>query len=319
MQDGGWGSSCSVGGGGMDARGLRPFTNKGARMRRGYGWWRSVLVVGVVALGLSGCIEQGTVVTVQPDGSGTIHLQMAFSPKLAENLPGTEAGATGDAAAVKSPLAYDEARWQAKAKEFGPEVRFVGGKEVTTPAGWKGYTVDYAFADISKVVLRVEEGQAAQPGEPPPPAEDAPGALPNKVSGFTFTFVPAAAGAPATLVAVPTLRPPPANPAPVAAAPAHKDPKEAENERAMARKLLTGMRISTTLVLAGTLSASDAHRVAGDAENAVVLLDLNLDKVMADDGAFQKFIDSQDAPIAPDLTGLPGFRAEEQPVTVKFQ
>lgn len=91
-----------------------------------------------------GCVENNAIVKVATDGSGTIKMRWLFSPKMVKKL--TKSARDG---------LYNKADMITKARQLGRGVKFVRGKAVTAPSGWKGMIVEYSFSDVTK--LRLQE------------------------------------------------------------------------------------------------------------------------------------------------------------------
>lgn len=133
------------------------------------------------ALGMAGCVDTSTVVTVNPDGSGTIAVREYFSPQMLEMMDSMTAAFEGMAAGMMEGMtatAGDEsgapkaAGKPASAKtgkpaktdfisqciengatEFGTGVKLTKSEKKTNTSGWKGYAAEYSFTDVTQLQI----------------------------------------------------------------------------------------------------------------------------------------------------------------------
>lgn len=210
-----------------------------------------MLVVVAVSCGLAGCFQVDQVVTLSPDGSGTLEETFLISRKISESMaafaggmgdqPGAEAGAK---APKKEQSFFKDDEIKSRAEKFGADVRFVKMERIANKQ-FEGYKAFYSFKNIN--TLRLDQGtpmpgqQAGQSGDQPP-------------KGTAFTFTP---GKTATLVVKQHKKaaPAPAEGGVVEAPPARETSPE---ELAMVRQMFDGLRISTTLVIKGKVTDSNA-------------------------------------------------------------
>jgi hypothetical protein len=249
------------------------------------------LLAAFVCTFVSGCLQVEQTINLKPDGSGTIVISTVMSKEAMDQIKamGGEGG--------KNPL--DEMMSEEKAKEqaekMGEGVKFVKAEKVKTDKG-EGAKITFSFADISKVKMDVNLGDAApQKGDAKPPVS------------FQFTK-----GSPAKLTM--TMNHPPQD---KKAADAPEDPNEAAGF-AMAQQMMKGMRITMNLNVDGTLVATNATHKDG---NKITLMDVPMDELLKDP---KKFKESQKAGSFTDAMSVfkdvPGLKVESKPtVTVELK
>jgi hypothetical protein len=276
-----------------------------------------VLALAAVALSLVGCIKMKALVVVNPDGSGNIVVSSAMSPQVAGMMSGFASGLGGKdgaAAAVPKDPFFDEDELKKAASKFGEGVAYVKGRK-TDDAGWQGSVAVYAFTDVNKVKLDLNEGKKA--GPPGMDAGDKP-AGDEKKKVVTFQFV---GGDTKTLkILVP-----------------QEDKKSGESEAkapkapgadAMAQQMmagmlpmLKGMEVSFAVQVKGEIVSNSAQNKGADGR--VVLMEMNMDE-MQTSPKFAEIIakaqgGNKDMP-ADEMLGMPGFKFETNKVVeVKFK
>lgn len=139
-----------------------------------------ILPLFLAALLLGGCIENGMMVEVNPDGSGTLTVKLLTASAL-EGM-----GAEGMEAAGSTGEELKDA------SQFGEGVELIEIKEMTNTSGWKGHLATYSFENIEDLHLQqTDTGDAAE----------SPMGNNQKIS-YRFDFEP---GSPATLKIIPEL------------------------------------------------------------------------------------------------------------------
>lgn len=102
-------------------------------------------------LGLTGCLEESTVVKISKDGSGLIHTRKYENTQAGKGLLG---GLGGDEDKEEEEIyAPTEEELKAKAKAMGEGVTFKSLRKGKNKSGWTGYEAIYAFKDINKLKL----------------------------------------------------------------------------------------------------------------------------------------------------------------------
>lgn len=245
-------------------------------------------LVVIVSLALAGCFQVDQVVTVAPDGSGTVEETFLISRKIGESMAALTGGGDDEQAgkakakkkkkAAKTPSFFKDDEIRARAAKMGEGVRFVRMKRITNKQ-FEGYQAVFAFKDINQ--LRLDQSGSA------PMSPGAAGGEPAK-AGTQFTFTP---GPTATLVvksakkaAEPSEDKEPQSPAagtdakaaePADASAAAEAPGGKELE--MLRQMFAGMRISMTVVVKGNIVDTNATHRNG---SRITLADVDFGKLL---------------------------------------
>jgi hypothetical protein len=228
---------------------------------------------------LSGCIDTNTKVTVKPDGSGTIERTIVLSKHFAELM--ASMGNKDDPAKIENNT-LNEKGLKDEAARMGSGVAFVSAQKVSTDKG-NGYKVLYTFKDIGKVKLNNQPGAGLT-------MSSSSGSTPSSAPTDTITFK-FAPGPTATLTII---EPKPAQAAkPAAAAPPASGP-DADKMMAQLKPLYSDMHIVLTVVVQGTITATNAAYANG---STVTLVDMDFAKILADDATFKKLSSSQNQSI----------------------
>jgi hypothetical protein len=256
---------------------------------------RFVLVLLSVVL-CSGCFRATTTITVKQDGSGTIDQEVGASAgalAMLRNFSGSNGGQKPDA---EVKLFGPE---QAQAAAAAMNVRFVSGEPFKTAEG-EGYRAHFAFDDVSKVQLNVRQnapaamGAEAEKGEPP----------------FVFGFVKKDGS---SVLTIKTPVDQKAAPGMLPKVPGAGTPEENAQMMAMVMPMLRGLFVDVTLAVDGRVIKTNAPFVNG---SQVTLLQFDLDKVTATEGALQKL---QQATDPRTLKDVPGIKMVTDPlITIEF-
>ena len=267
------------------------------------------VVVASVLL-LSGCVEIGSVLTVNRDGSAVIEETTLLGAQLSALMAmGTAQAGRGGAAAPDTPtLVMSRDKAEAKAKAMGPGVTVRSLEDLKMPDGRQGQKVVYAIANIGNVKYEVGDmNTTTANGTPSVP--------------IVFTFNNGML----------TIRNPRSQPTPAAQAPAGSPTAGAtpgamstmptEQELAMVKSLVTGMRVSMFVKAASGIASTDATYVDGD---TVTLYDVQVDKLLDNPAVMAKFSAMSDgttpAQAAEALKDVPGVRAElKESITIRLK
>lgn len=223
----------------------------------------------LVSCGLSGCFQIDQVITLSPDGSGTIEETMMVSRKIAESMaafsggtgeqPGND-GTSGPSRKEQSFFKDDEIK--KRAESYGHGVTLVKTERVATKQ-FEGYKAVYSFSDIN--VLKLDQGT---PGMPKQAGRESGAA----VKGTEFVFTP---GKTATLLIKQQKKNAGGGEvAPEAVSPARESSAE---ELAMVRQMFDGLRVSTTLVIKGKILDSNATHRSG---STITLVECEFGKLL---------------------------------------
>jgi hypothetical protein len=260
---------------------------------------RSVLVLTGAVL-CSACFQFSTVVSIKPDGSGTIDQHLLFTQAAVAQLR-QFAALGGGTAGEFDPVSEQQAR--DAAATLGTGVTYVSSTPINSPEG-VGRDIKYAFTDVS--TLKLDQAPPA-PGGMPSPAPQAAGSEPR----VSFTLARQPDGNALLTVKMPQL---PAvggdNGAPFNGPTA--------DQLAMLKPMLAGARLTIAIEPTGRLVRTSSPYVTG---NRVTLLDLNVDALLADDSVLQRLRGAQTPAEAKTiLQGVPGLKANLDPeLTIEFQ
>jgi hypothetical protein len=225
-----------------------------------------------VASLLTGCLQMASVAKVKPDGSGTVEMTVMLRKDMIEQMQ-KMAEAFQPPDAEKKPFnIFDEAKLKKEAAEMGEGVKYVSGEKITADK-WEGYKATYSFTDINKLKLNPSADGEMMGGQPD---EE------KKKEVITFQFTK---GDTSTLV----VKMPPPDPA--------KKPKQKENGgaeaeivMAMMKQVMSGMKASIVIEIEGTIVKTNATHRDG---NRITIMEMDLDKLMADDKAFKKLHEAE--------------------------
>jgi hypothetical protein len=267
----------------------------------------------LVLSGLAGCLQSNTVITVKPDGSGTIEetflmskefiQQMeAMMQQMADQMGAAQKGSQ-DKSAKKTFDMFDESKLRNKASDMGIGVTYVLGKKVTTER-LEGYRAVYAFKDINKVKLNQNPGESVPsgPGETGDTSE-------KKKEYVEFRFTK---GKPSTL----TIRMPSAKPDPqkkeTPGDVKNDEPDEQQAEKMMEqmKMMFQDMKIAMAIDVRGSIVETNATHVEG---SRITLMEMDFGKLIQVPEKFREFSLSQPETLedAKKLMGnIPGIKVD---------
>lgn len=269
---------------------------------------RSLVSVLLVAAATVGCIDSTTVITVKPDGSGTLEQRVVVNTQAFKGM--LQPGSSSFGTPMQDP-ATQEAEMKAAAAKLGDGVRFVSVTPVKTPDGLEGVAATYAFDNIATLRLDQDPSLTGTPGVTGERRESKPIVFAftrntNGTSTITanFTDVANEAGARAA-----------------AAAPQGAQPEAPPEMMAMAKAMFAGFRVGIVLQPAGEIVKTNATWVEG---SRVTLLEMDLGALLQDE---KKLRDIQAAlgpnpsvtELKPYMAGLKGLKLNEPVVTVEFR
>lgn len=230
-----------------------------------------LMVLVLVICGLAGCFQMDQVVTVLPDGSGTLEETFMVSRKIAESMSALTAGMGDssrpgndgtDKSGTKEQAFFKDDEIKKRAEALGPDVRFVKMQRIANKQ-YEGYKAVYSFSNINK--LRLDPGSSGMPKQMEQGRESTP-------KGTEFIFTP---GKSATLVVKQQKKNAvTGGNTPEAVSPAKETSAE---ELAMVRQMFDGLRITTTLVIKGNIIDSNATHRAG---STITLTDVDFGKIL---------------------------------------
>ena len=232
---------------------------------------RSLPLVLVAALASAGCFSMSALVTVKPDGSGTIAQTILVNEKTAAQF-GQFAGAMakqhGVPGAENMPLEslagrefISEGMVQAMAAQMGAGVRLVSSDPLRDGV-MQGRRALFAFDDIATVRL----------------AQGGPPGTPGAQGQVTFGFEKLPNGNAAVTIRIPAFSPGRMFQMPPEAAGMQADPQMAAAMVGMIKPMLQGMRIDIAVGVDGRVVRSSTP--VGEA-GRLTLLSVDMDEMMA--------------------------------------
>lgn len=255
------------------------------------------------------CLDTSTLVTVKPDGSGTIQQRILVSTAGLEDALGGMGFKSKGGTSKKSgsPKAGD---LRADAARVGDGVELVSVEPITAPAGFQGAMATYSFRDIRK--LRADE--FLMPG--PPGA--ASGSASDTRTAFTFTTTPQGT---ALLSIAFDERPAKKKTAPDKNAPQDFPGLTDEKAREMVKTLFRGFKVGLDVEVAGDIVRTNADHVHG---RRITLMAFDMDALLADDSKLQALdkVLSPGASLAearPLLAGIDGITINKPIVKIEFR
>lgn len=260
---------------------------------------------------MAGCFEVSTVVSVKPDGSGTVAERMLMSRASFGQMQGLSDGDKKG----KPGQPPDKAELEKKSREYGEGVRFLKVRPVITKTH-EGYEALYAFRDINllQISRKPDTGSSAD-------SASAKEARKKNKQYVRFNLQKGSPASPARLVIMMDQDPeavssgssspgaPPANP---------------EQQQMMAnvmKEFFRGMRVFMAVDIDGSILSSNAMHRQG---KRITLMDVNFDMLLADPKKFASFSALGTEPPADAMQKImekiPGIKIEvKKEVDVTFQ
>ena len=238
----------------------------------------------------AGCLRSTTTIDLRPDGTGTVVQETAVTSQALAMLKGFSPQQTG--ADAPSELFGEE---QARKAAATMGVTFVSGEPFKT-GEMEGYRARYSFDDIAKVKVNMQQ-------------QATPGVSSDKQPPFAFTFDRGATASVLTIEMPEKL--PGGTPIPGMPTAGGTDAEKAQAAQAlgMMKAMMRGMFVDVSLNVTGRILKTNAPHVEG---SRVTLLQIDLDKMLADEAALQKL---QAATDLKGLTGVPGLKVPSGPTT----
>ncbi|MEW6320231.1 MAG: hypothetical protein AB1635_03985 [Acidobacteriota bacterium] len=261
----------------------------------------------VLAVVAGGCINSATLITVKPDGSGTVELSLLMNTQA---LKAMLAGMGGGAGANSGSF-INESEIKRQAERMGG-VRFVSSEPVKAPGGFEGIKALFAFDDINKVQVS-QDPQMAGPGGgafgPPPSADD---------NAVRFTLARSGATSILTIaIDESTGSADAADPADSPEMMMLQDPAAF----AMMKTMFQGFKVAVDLEVAGSIVKTNADHVRG---SRITLVEIDMNALVADEARF-KALAGQMKPgaslgaVRPLLKDVKGVKINGPVVTVEFR
>ncbi|HEX9080303.1 MAG TPA: hypothetical protein VF795_11990 [Desulfuromonadaceae bacterium] len=233
---------------------------------------KKIVPLVLMSLLLAGCFQVEQVVTVNPDGSGTLEESFLISRMITESMAGFGEAMAEPAAEGKQPAPVPKAKpffsdedIRKRAAELGEGVTFVSMQRIGDEE-FEGYRAVFAFRDISRLRLDKKSDTKAPA---PAPAE---GTVEDK--GVRFQFKP---GKPAILTMKQIKQAPHEekreSPAGTTIDAAKVNPEQLD----MLRRMFAGLRFRSVLVIKGNIVDTNATYRNG---SRITLMDIDFDRLL---------------------------------------
>ena len=268
----------------VGARTLRAGMEPAVRRVSRLSWQRSGTALAALLLWvapLAGCFQAETVVSVAADGSGEIAVTSLLSSEMVEmtrafaDMGEETEGDAETAAPASEPELFPEADLRAKAAEMGEGVTFVRSEPVERD-GMEGVRAIYAFTDVSKLKLSLNDGAKSMESA----GMEAEGLGANEEPPLAFRLEKGKGGNSRLVIHVP--------PDPKEAdgdggssdeAADEPMPEPSDDEIKMIQAMFEGMRFAFIVEPMGTLKETNSPFARG---NQVPIFELAFDKLFAD-------------------------------------
>ncbi|NTW09917.1 MAG: hypothetical protein HGA26_01010 [Chlorobiaceae bacterium] len=221
---------------------------------------------------LAGCFEVSTVVSVKPDGSGTVSERMLMSR---ESLSQMKSLGDGDKKEKQGGMPEKEAL-EKKSGEYGEGVSFVGVHPVRTKTH-EGYEAVYAFTDISKLKVSQTPDTASS-------SDSSSGSAPKKQKEYVrFKYEK---GTPSGLLVELDQKKEKAGGSSSAPAKPATTPEQQKMAVELMKQFFKGMRVFLAVDIEGGMTSTNATYRKG---NRITLVDMDFDKLMVHPKQFAAF------------------------------
>jgi hypothetical protein len=258
---------------------------------------KRLLLALAIAVTCTGCIRVSTLVTLKPDGSGTVDQEIGMNPQALTTLAAF--AGSGSQQNMKFDDIFNEQKAREQADKMG--VRFLSGEPIDTPS-MKGYRAKYAFDDIKALKVRMQDSDAMR----------ADGA--SKSDPFGFDFTKGATSSTLTIRLPQDAQRPPLAQLGGGRGNAELSPEQMQQMTAIMRPMLAGMFVDVSVAVDGQVVHTNAPLVAG---NRVTILQVDMDKVINDNAAWAKL---QKATTPAEMRDIAGVKMPtDSTVTIEFR
>lgn len=251
---------------------------------------KQLIALIAIVVSSSACLRSTTTITVKADGSGTVVQETGVSQQALAMLKGMGGGASGSGPEAM----FGEEQAKKAADMMG--VQFVSGEPIKT-ADLEGYRARYSFTDIRNVRMRMNQADSLAAGDQA-----------KKEPPFTFGF-DQKGGSSVLTITVPEQH------QSIEGLPKPAPGNEAANQQAlqMMKVMMKGLYVDVALAVDGKIVKTNAPHVNG---STVTLLQVDFDKLLADEGALTKL---QSATTLKGLTDIPGMKViSDRAVSIEF-
>jgi hypothetical protein len=253
----------------------------------------------------AGCLQVGTTLKVEKDGSGTINEKVLFSKTFVKMIKEfTEA--FQDSGSTEEFTLFETDDIKADAKNYGENVKYVS-HELVSNDNWEGYQAIYSFNDITKVQISPDPDSKV--------ALDDQSTDTEEEEYYFFKFVKG--DTPQLIIDRPDIEL-------SAETDEYDDTEETEqnNEQEDEEflKMMEGMKVDISVEVDGEIVNTNATYVQG---SKITLFEMNLTEMMKNKEVFKEFKKNEPNNIEEMkqyLEKLPGLKIEvEKPITITFK
>ena len=260
------------------------------------------------AAACTACLDTSTLITVKPDGSGTISSASSSAP-TGWRTPSAGWGSSPRAESAKKTAGPTAGDLRADAARVGDGVTLVSVEPVTAADGFQGALATYSFRDIRKV----RADAFLMPG---PQGAAASAYAGDSRTAFSFTTTPQGT---ALLTLVFDERPGKKAKSGDATPTTSPDIGDAKT-REMVKAIFKGFRMGLDLEVAGDIVRTNADHVNG---RRITLMAVDMEALLADEAKL-KTLDQLSpgaslAEVRPLLAGMDGIRINKPIVKVEFR
>jgi len=257
----------------------------------------------VAAVFATGCIRSATLITLKPDGSGTIEQTVRMNAAGLKSMLGGFGGQPGQGAPGPT-----EADLKNNAAKFGEGVTYVSSEPLKADDGFEGSKTKFAFTDITK--LRVNQNPQLSAGS-------GSGLSVNAKSDDPVTFALAKEAGLSTLTVTFHDKPKATAPTTPPGGPDMDNPQMRE----MMKSMFKGFKVGIDLEVVGKIVKTNADYVQG---SRVTLLEMELDGLLANEAKLkevQKALgpNASVAELKPYLKDIKGLKVNDPVVTISFR
>lgn len=267
---------------------------------------RSLRLLGVLAatLSLTACLNSTTIVTVKPDGSGTVEQTTLVNTAALK-------GMMGGAKPAEGPV-INRADLERTAARMGKGVRLVSADKATGEGGFEGTRAIFAFDDINQIQISQDpniSGSTSGRLSSEPTADD-----PVK---FKLTRGPSSSTLSINYVDKPPSSPRPVNPAGKGDVPDLTNPMVMN----MLKTMFQGFKINIGLEVVGTIVKTNAEYVSGP---RITLLEMDMASLLADEAKLKELQgkigpDVSLTDVKPLLKDIKGIKIDGPSINVEFR
>lgn len=222
----------------------------------------------------SACFNVGLVVTVRPDGTGTIDETVMMTAQAVQQLAALAAMGGEDAskAGVKPNEMFTEPEIRKRAEQLGVGVRLESVDPIRSAEG-EGYKARYAFDDVTKLSL----------SQMPDPPVSGMSSGPSNAGKMVLRFDRGATGSLLTL----RMPEPEADDKPEAAGESMIPGDMPPEAMMMAQQMFKGARMSVVLALDGRITRTNAPAELVNGSR-ITIAEVDFERLLADPTAMQK-------------------------------